>query len=101
MWLWIAIEIESKEIVGCSISKARNMLIADRFISKLVKAYGPHPVSTDGGTWYPQASGFLGLNIIFTRLMRKALSKGRCSTSRTRLKILTIIFLVEKGRTAN
>ena len=61
VWLWIAIELESKEIVGCSISKERNMLIAESFISKLVKAYGPHPVSTDGGTWYPQACGFLGL----------------------------------------
>lgn len=49
IWLWIAIELESKEIVGCSISKERNMLIAERFISKLVKDYGPHPVSTDGG----------------------------------------------------
>jgi len=49
-WLWVAIEFESKRIVGFSISKERNMLIAERFISKLVKNYGPHPVSTDGGT---------------------------------------------------
>ena len=30
------------------------MLIVEQFISKLVKAYGSNPVSTDGGTWYPQ-----------------------------------------------
>src|SRR5215218_539122 len=44
-----------------SISKERNMLIAERFILGLVKAHGKHPVSTDGGTWYPQACRFLNL----------------------------------------
>jgi putative transposase len=38
------------------------MLIAKRFVSKLVNIYGQHPVSTDGGTWYPpQACRFLKL----------------------------------------
>jgi putative transposase len=27
-----------------------------------VKKYGKHPVSTDGGTWYPQACKFLNMN---------------------------------------
>ncbi|MDN5846395.1 MAG: hypothetical protein L0H53_08995 [Candidatus Nitrosocosmicus sp.] len=26
------------------------------------KAYGKHPVSTDGGTWYPQACEFLKMD---------------------------------------
>ena len=41
------------------------MFIAELFISKLVKNYGPHPVSTVDGerTWYPlQACRFLKLN---------------------------------------
>ena len=39
------------------------MLIAERFIKNLVKRYGKHPVSTDGGgMWYPQqACKFLKL----------------------------------------
>ncbi len=39
------------------------MLIAERFLSHIVKEYGQHPVSTDdGGTWYPpQACQFLKL----------------------------------------
>jgi putative transposase len=37
------------------------MFVAERFISNLVKRYGKHPVSTDGGTWYPQACRFLEL----------------------------------------
>jgi transposase-like protein len=43
---------KSLELV--SISKERNMLLTERFISSLVKIHGQqHPVSTDGGTWYP------------------------------------------------
>ena len=55
MWIWVTIEPESKEILGISVSKERNMLIAERFISSLTKGYGKHSISTDGGTWYPQA----------------------------------------------
>ncbi len=61
VWLWVAIEPKNKQILALSISKERNMLIAERFISGLVKAHGKHPVSTDGGTWYPQACRFLKL----------------------------------------
>ena len=59
--LWVAIEPTNKQILALSISKERNMFVAERFISKLVMTYGPHPVSTDGGTWYPQACRFLKL----------------------------------------
>jgi putative transposase len=61
IWLWVAIEPKNKEILALSISKERNMFVAERFISKLVMTCGPHPVSTDGGTWYPQACKFLKL----------------------------------------
>ena len=37
------------------------MLVAERFIASLINTYGRHPVSTDGGTWYPQACDFLKL----------------------------------------
>jgi transposase-like protein len=39
MWLWVAttIELESKEILGISISKERNMLRAEQFVSSLAK----------------------------------------------------------------
>ena len=61
IWLWIAIENDNREILQISISKERNMFVAERFISNLVKRYGEHPVSTDGGTWYPRACRFLRL----------------------------------------
>jgi putative transposase len=80
----VAIEPENRNILTLSISKERNILIAERFISDLAKVHGKHPVSTDGGTWYPQARRFLNLNIIFIHHMRKALFKGQYSSiSRT------------------
>ncbi len=62
IWLWIAIEPKDKEILSITISKERNMFVAERFLSNLLKEYGKHPVSTDGGTWYPQACRFLKIN---------------------------------------
>jgi putative transposase len=63
IWLWIAIEPETKNIVVINISKERNMFVAERFLYGIIKAHGEHPVSTDdGGTWYPpQACRFLKL----------------------------------------
>src|SRR5947209_8667470 len=43
--IWVAIELESKEILGIRISKERNMLLAEQFISSLVKIHGQHPSS--------------------------------------------------------
>ncbi len=61
IWLWVAIDAKSKEILALSISKERNMFVAERFLHGLVKIHGKHRVSTDGGTWYPQACRFLRL----------------------------------------
>jgi putative transposase len=43
----VTIEIESKEIIGISISKERNMFVAEHFISYFVDESGRFPVSTD------------------------------------------------------
>lgn len=59
IWLWVAIEPKDKEILSINISKERNMFVAERFLSNLLEEYGKHPISTDGGTWYPQACKFL------------------------------------------
>ncbi|VFJ14241.1 DDE-type integrase/transposase/recombinase [Candidatus Nitrosocosmicus franklandus] len=63
VWLWVATEPENRQILALSISKERNMFVAERFISDLVKIHGIHPVSTDDrGTWYPMACRFLNLD---------------------------------------
>ena len=62
IWLWVAIEPENGQILAQNITQERNMLIAERFLSGVVRDYGNHPVSTDGGTWYPQACAFLKMD---------------------------------------
>ncbi len=63
IWLWVAIESKDKEILALTISKERNIFVAEMFLSRIVNDYGKHPVSTDdGGTWYPQTCGFLKLD---------------------------------------
>ena len=37
------------------------MFVVEHFLSDIVDKYGKHPISTDGGTWYPQACQFLKL----------------------------------------
>jgi putative transposase len=62
IWLWIVIEPKHKEILTIDISKERNMFVAERFLSHIFDKYGKHQVSSDGGTWYPQACKFLNLH---------------------------------------
>jgi len=61
VWLWIIIEPLNKKILSFSISKKRYMFVAERVLSQVVNKYGLHSVSSDGGTWYPQACKFLNL----------------------------------------
>jgi putative transposase len=61
VWIWVAIGSKSRLILAPHISKERSMLIAEKFLSGLVGIHGKCPVSTDGGTWYPQACKFLKL----------------------------------------
>ena len=55
------------------ISRERNMLIIERFLSKVVKIHGKHPVSTYGGTWNPQACKFLNLDLHIHSSLEKRL----------------------------
>jgi putative transposase len=50
----VIIESESKEIIGITLSKERNMFIAERFISGLIQIHDLHPVSRDGVLGIPR-----------------------------------------------
>ncbi len=52
-WIWIAIEPVNKLILDIYLSAERNMFVAEKFLHSLIKEYGKHQISTDGGTWYP------------------------------------------------
>ena len=73
VWLWVAIESIHRQILKADISFDRTMLVAERFISSLINRYGKHPISTDGGTWYPQACRFLKVNHRIHSTLEKSL----------------------------
>jgi putative transposase len=72
-WIWVALESDNKTIVGIHLSLERNMLVAEQFLQNIIKKYGRHPVSSDGGTWYVLACKFLKVkHTISIHHMRKA-----------------------------
>ena len=82
------------------------MFIDERFISKLVKTYGPHPVSTvDGITWYPlQACRFLKLNHHLHSPFEKSILIERTMRNISRIEpnnALMAIFHTKEKRNAN
>jgi putative transposase len=96
VWVWIAIELKDKTILGIRISYERSMLIAEQFIQSLVRKYGKHPVSTDGSTWYPQACKFLKLkHHIHLPYEKSIIEKEQFNMLKIEQKVLMIIFLVE------
>ena len=59
--LWVAVEPIHKQILGVYISRHRNMIVVEAFLSALIRIYGKHTVYSDGGNWYPEACVSLGL----------------------------------------
>jgi putative transposase len=97
IWLWVAIEPENRQILALSISKERNMFVAERFIAGLVKEHGKHLVSTDGGTWYPQARRFLKIrHHIHSPFEKGLIERTMQYITRTERNALMIIFHVKK-----
>ncbi len=49
------------------------MFVAEKFISSLVKICDKQPVSTDGGTWHPQACRFTDTRHHLHSLLEKSI----------------------------
>ena len=92
IWLWVATEPKNREILALSISKERNMFVAEKLYSSIVKDYGKHPVSTDGGTWYPQACRFLNLEHHIHSPYEKSIIERTVQYIKEGQKVLTITF---------
>ena len=73
VWLWVVIESANKEILSFSISKERNMFVAERILFQIISMNGKHQVSSDGGSWYPQACKFLKLKHHLHSLYEKSI----------------------------
>jgi len=74
------------------------MFVAKRFLSNVVKDYGEHPVSTDGGTWYPQACRFLNLYHHLHSTYEKNIIERKFSILKTEQNVLMTIFRVKKKK---
>ena len=72
------------------------MFIAERFLSNLVKDYGNHPVSTDGGTWYPQACEFLKMDHHIHSSLEKSLIERKMQYIKDRTEIFDDYFPCRK-----
>jgi transposase-like protein len=68
----------NKQNLALNINKERNLLVAERFISGLVKSNGKHPISTDGGTCIQRLASSSNYLITFIPLMRKASLREPC-----------------------
>jgi len=98
VWLWIASEPKDKTILGIHISYERSMLIAEHFIPSLVEKYGKRPVSTDGGTWYPQACRFLKLQHHIHSPYEKSVIERTVQYVKDRTESFDDYFPCRKGR---
>ncbi len=96
IWLWVAIEPENRQILEVTISKERNMFVAERFLSDIVRNYGKHPVSTDGGSWYPQACEFLKLDHHIHSSLEKSLIERTMQYIKDRTECLDDYFPCRK-----
>src|SRR5947208_12458164 len=68
-------------------------VVAERFLDGVTKEYGRHPVSTDGGTWYPQACKFLKLkHHIHLPYEKSIIEKEQFNMLKIEQKVLMIIF---------
>jgi putative transposase len=103
IWLWVAIgPTKDKEILSIIISKERNMFVAERFLSTLVQSHGKHPVSTDGGTWYPpQVCQFLKLQHHLHSSFEKSIIERTMQYIKDRTESFDDYFTCKKKRRVN
>jgi putative transposase len=99
-WLWVAVEPKNRRILALYIPKERDMPMVERFLSGLVGVHGKHPISTDCGTRYPMACGFLKPKHHIHPSFEKSLVERTMQYIRIEPNALMTTFHAEK-RTAN
>lgn len=54
MYLWVALDPETRAVYHLALTEVRNILVAWSFFRAIRRRYGRYPslVITDGGTWY-------------------------------------------------
>ena len=72
------------------------MLVAEQIIQSLIRAYGKQNISTDGGSWYPQAFRFLNVKHHNHSSIEKNFIERTIQYIKDRTSLLMIISLVGK-----
>jgi putative transposase len=98
IWIWIAIEPIYREILSFHISKERNIFVAERFLSNVLNKYGKHHVSSDGGTWYPQACKFFNLHHHIHSSFEKSIIERTMQYIKDRTEIFDDYFPCKKNK---
>lgn len=96
-WIWVAAEPTDRVILDIRISFERTILVAEKFIKDLIKKYGKHLLSTDGGTWYSQACRFVKMkHHLHSSYEKSFIERTIQYITRIELNALMITFLVKK-----
>ena len=101
VWIWVAIEPMNKMILGIRLSIERSMLVAEQFIKSLIRRYGKHNISTDGGTWYPQACRFLNIEHHNHSSIEKSFIERTIQYIKDRTECFDMIIFLVQELTAN
>jgi putative transposase len=96
-WLWIAVEPIHRQILGVHISRHRNMLAAESFLRFLIK----HTVYSDGGSWYPEACSYLGLEHILHSPYEKCIIERTIEYLKDRTEAFDDYYPCMKSRLCN
>ena len=72
------------------------MFVAERFLYRVTKRYGEYPISTDSGSWYPQACQFLKLKHHLHSTYKKSIIERTIQYIKDRTDNLMIIFPEER-----
>jgi len=74
------------------------LVVDERFITSLVNTFGKHPVSTDGGTWYPQTCQFLNVKDHPHSSLEKSLIERTIQYLKDRIGCIDDYFLCRKNK---
>ena len=62
LYVWAAVDVKTREVLACHVSWVRNILHAEWFFRRALKACSNKPlILVDKGPWYPEALRSLGL----------------------------------------
>jgi len=61
LYVWVAVDVKTREVLACRVSWARNMMVAEALLRKVLEACENKPlILVDKGSWCPETLISLG-----------------------------------------